>query len=384
MYRHAFKGFQFKGSAKAAAALRHDPNLVSVQADHAVHLAETDPYGISRIGAFVIGGGDANSAGYRGAGARIAIIDTGIDLTHLDLAENIDTASGYNCVNPGQPPNDGHGHGTHVSGIAAAPYDGVGVIGVAPEATLVPVKVFDDSGNSSDALTLCGLDHIVAPNTDGDPSNDIDVANMSWGDTRTWGSCATDTLHGAICAADAAGIILVGGAGNDAGDAGNFVPAAYPEVISVSAMADFDGRSGGLAGCQAVPSLLWYECDDTFAFFSNYGSSVDVIAPGVSVYSTWMGGGYETENGTSMATPHVTGVIALMRAADPGLTPAEARAALLASGQCPNGEWADADSTPGCSGHGTWTDDPTGSQRCSRTLFGRPNSYLSESSTRTL
>ena len=360
VYRHALKGFQFKGSAAAAKALSHNPNVVSVEPDNAVHLTETVPYGISRLGAFIVGGGDAYAAGYRGAGARIAIIDTGIDLTHPDLAENIDAASGYNCVDPGQPPNDGYGHGTHVAGIAAAPYNGVGVIGIAPEATLVPIKVFDDAGNSSDALTLCGLDYVTGLNTDGNASNDIDVANMSWGDHRTWGTCADDPLHGAICAADAAGIVLVGGTGNDVADAGDFVPAAYPEVISVSAMADFDGLPGGLAGCQVVPDLLWYDCDDTFAFFSNYGASVDAIAPGVNVYSTWMGGSYKTENGTSMATPHVAGVAALIRAANPTLTPAEVRDALLTSGECPNGQWADADSTPGCSGQGTWTDDPDG------------------------
>jgi subtilisin len=360
VYQHALHGFQLKGSAAAAAALRHNPRVTSVTPDRAVHLTETAPYGVSRISAFIVGGGDAYAAGYRGAGARIAVIDTGIDLDHPDLVASIDAASGYNCVAPGTPPDDGHGHGTHVSGTAAAPLNGVGVVGVAPEATLVPFKSFDDAGNSSEALVLCGLDHVVALSTDGDPSNDIDVVNMSWGDVRTWGSCTDDALHAAICAADAAGIVLVAGAGNNAADAGTFVPAAFPEVLSVSAISDFDGMPGGLAGCAFVASLFWYECDDTLAFFSNFGSSVDLIAPGVNVYSTWAGGGYEIESGTSMATPHVTGVVALMAAADPGLTPAEARAVLLSTGECPNGQVADADGTAGCAGQGTWPDDPDG------------------------
>jgi subtilisin family serine protease len=234
------------------------------------------------------------------------------------------------------------------------------VVGVAPDARLVPVKVFDDAGNSAESIVLCGLDHVVELNTDAVTTNDVDVANMSWGESRAWGDCASDALHGAICRASAANVILVAGAGNSAVDAGTFVPAAYPEVISVSALSDFDGYPGGAAGCGFVPSLFWIECDDTFAFFSNSGASVDVIAPGVNVYSTWAGGGYSTQSGTSMATPHVAGVAALMAAADAGLTPDEARAALLASGECPDGAWADADATPGCAGQGTWADDPDG------------------------
>jgi subtilisin family serine protease/fibronectin type 3 domain-containing protein len=360
VYSHAFKGFQLKGSAKAAAALRRNPQVRSVTQDRPVYLTETDPYGIERIDAFIVGGGDAYEAGYRGAGARIAVIDTGIDIDHPDLAASIDTDAGWNCVNEALPPNDGHGHGTHVSGTAAAPLNGEGVVGVAPEATLVPIKTFDDAGNSSEALVLCGLDRVVALNTDADPANDIDVANMSWGDPRAWGSCADDELHGAICAADAAGVVLVGGSGNNSADAGTFVPAAFPEVVSVSALSDFDGKPGGLGGCQFVASLFWFECDDSLAFFSNYGPSVDVIAPGVNVYSSWAAGTYQVQNGTSMATPHVTGVVALMRSVDPALTPAAARDALLASGECPDGTWADADASPGCTGQGTWADDPDG------------------------
>ena len=152
---------------------------------------------------------------------------------------------------------------------------------------------------------------------------------------------------------------MVAGAGNSAVDAGSFVPAAYPEVISVSALADFDAARGGLAGCGLVPDLGWFDCDDTFAFFSNFGASVDVIAPGVSIFSTTKNGGYATQSGTSMATPHVSGVAALMVAANPGLTPAAARTFLQQSGECPNGNFAGADGS--CAGDGTWADDPDGS-----------------------
>ena len=360
VYGHALNGFQFKGSAQAAEALERSPRVASVQPDHAVYLTESLPYGVKRIDAFVPGGSGAYQAGYRGNGARIAILDTGIDLDHPDLAASIDPTSGKNCVTNGAPPNDGYGHGSHVAGTAAAPLNGTGVVGVAPEATLVAVKVFDDAGNSSEAYVLCGLDHITALNTDGDPANDIDVANMSWGEQRSWGDCVTDALHQAICAAYAANIKLVGGSGNSAVSGSTFVPAAYPEVMSVSALADFDGEPGGAAGCGFVPSLFWIECDDTLAFFSDTVGVQDFIAPGVNVYSTWAGGGYQTESGTSMATPHVTGVVALLAALDHTLTPAAVRDVLLTSGECPNGQWADADATPGCAGQGNWPDDPDG------------------------
>jgi subtilisin len=360
LYQHALNGFQFKGSAVAAEALRRSPRVASVEPDHAVQLTETLPFGVRRINAYIPGGSGAYQAGFRGNGARIAVLDTGIDLDHPDLAASIDGTTGLNCLNELLPPNDGYGHGTHVAGSAAAPLNGVGVVGVAPEAELVAIKVFDDAGNSSESLVLCGLEHVVALNTDADPANDIDVANMSWGEQRAWGDCATDALHHAICTAHDANVVLVAGAGNSAVNAGSFVPAAFPEVISVSALADFDGKAGGLMGCGFVPSLFASECDDTMAFFSNYGSSVDVIAPGVNVNSTWAGGGYKTENGTSMATPHVAGVVALMAAVDPTLTPTEALDALLRSGECPNGQAADADATSGCAGQGLWRDDPDG------------------------
>ena len=361
VYSHALQGFQFRGSAQAAAALGRSPKVASVQPDTALALTETLPWGVKRVSAYLTGGATgAYQAGYRGNGARIAILDTGIDLDHPDLATAIDIPSGKNCITAPASANDGHGHGSHVAGSAAAPLNGVGVVGVAPQARLVPVKMFTDSGTSSQAAALCALDHIVALNTDGDDANDIDVANMSWGEQRAWGDCVADPLHTAICSADAAGIILVAGAGNSATDAGNFVPAAYPEVLSVSALADFDGVPGRLAGCKFILELLANECDDTFAVFSNRGASVDVIAPGVNIYSTWKDGQWKVNHGTSMATPHVAGIAALMAAAHPGLTPAEARDHLLSTGECPNGQAADADGTAGCAGQGTWPDDPDG------------------------
>lgn len=361
VYEHAVRGFQFKGPAAAAEALGRNPKVRAVEPDRPIFMTETLPYGVQRIAAFGLGEPSAYQAGYRGSGARIAVLDTGIDLDHPDLVANIDAASGRNCLNAALAPDDGHGHGTHVAGTAAAPLNAIGVVGVAPESQLLPIKMFDDAGNSAESLALCALDRVTELNTDGDSANDVDVVNMSWGALRAWGpGCEDEALHRAICAASASGAVLVGGAGNSATDAGAFVPAAFPEVISVSALADFDGKPGGLGGCAWVPSLGWFECDDTFAFFSDHGPSVDLIAPGVSVYSTWAGGGYRTADGTSMATPHVSGVVALMAAAHPGLTAAEALDALRLTGECPSGAAADADGITGCAGQGTWVDDPDG------------------------
>ncbi|HJT64440.1 MAG TPA: S8 family serine peptidase, partial [Candidatus Limnocylindria bacterium] len=209
----ALNGFQFHGSAAAAQALAGSPHVASVTPDRPMHLIESLPNGIERIWAFD-NDTPANSAyhqGFRGNGARIAVLDTGVDVDHPDLVGAIDHSLGKNCVNPALPPEDGYGHGTHVSGTALAPLNGVGVVGVAPEARLVPVKVFDDAGNSSEALVLCGFNHVLALNADGNPSNDVDVMSMSFGEDRSWGDCATDPLHTAVCNAYAAGIIMVAG-----------------------------------------------------------------------------------------------------------------------------------------------------------------------------
>jgi subtilisin family serine protease len=125
----------------------------------------------------------------------------------------------------------------------------------------------------------------------------------------------------------AAGVTYVVAAGNSSSDASFFVPANFPEVITVSAITDFDGAPGG-AG---APTCA-YGTDDQFAGFSNFGPPVDLAAPGVCVLSTWRGGGYNTISGTSMASPHVTGAAALYKSTHPSATPAQVKAALQAAG----------------------------------------------------
>ena len=357
VYSHALHGFAFTGSAREAAALRRDPAVRTVVANRTVHLLDDGiPTGIGRIRADHPSQPNAHSAGFTGAGVRVAILDTGIDLTHPDLVPNLDIALGRNCMTPGLPPQDGHGHGTHVAGIIAAADNGLGVIGVAPDARLVPFKVLNDQGSGEWSNLICAIDYITGLATDGDPSNDIKVANMSLGDVGGLGTCTDGGVREAICRSTAAGVTYVAAAGNSTVDTSTFIPAAFPEVIAVSALTDLDGEPGGHAGCW----LIFLFCDDTLAEYSNFGASVDVTAPGTQIYSDWTGGGYASEMGTSMAAPHVTGVAALILAAHPTFKPADVVELLKTTGECPNGAFADDDGSGDCVGKGQWGNDPDG------------------------
>jgi len=349
VYSHVLDGFAFTGSADAAAALARDPRVAHVEVARTLHAVEIAPNGILRTSAWA-----AHQAGYTGVTSggtpvRVAIVDTGIKLDHVDLASNIAPGLGTNCINPGKPANDDHGHGTHVAGTVAAAFNGQGVVGMATNAQLIPVKVLDSTGYGTDAQVICGLDY-VAGLAQSQPGPY--VVNMSLGDPNRPGetTCGSSALHQAICRLTNAGVTVVAAAGNDGVDAASFVPAAYDEVIAVSAFTDFDGQRS-FAGCQADFSDYGYQCDDTLADFSNYGSVIDVTAPGVHVLSDWIDGGQTTISGTSMAAPHVAGAAALVLAANPSLTPAQVRSILESTGECPDGSVANA---PTCAGHGQW------------------------------
>ncbi len=221
----------------------------------------------------------------RGAGVRVAVIDTGIDKDHPDLAANV--AGGVNFVRKGRKPanssawDDDNGHGTHVAGIIAAADNDIGVLGAAPEASLYAVKVLDKRGSGYVSDVIAGIEWAVA--------NGMDVANMSLG-----GDGDVQSLREACDAAAEAGLLLVAAAGNDGGAVD--YPAAYPSVIAVAATDAAD----------AVPS------------WSSRGPEVALAAPGVDVFSTWKGGGYAVESGTSMAAPHVAGTLALALSAGVG------------------------------------------------------------------
>ena len=208
-----------------------------------------------------------------GAGVKVAVIDTGIDATHPDLAANY--AGGYNAVEPGAEPTDDHGHGTHVAGtIAGSGNEGKGALGVAPRARLYAVKVLNKEGGGTNAVIVAGIAWAV--------QNGMRVINMSLG-----GPSST-VLKKAIQKAAAAGVVIVAASGNDP-EAPVSAPASYPESIAVSASTSKDG----------------------LADFSTTGPEVDFIAPGHEIVSTWPGGKYAKLSGTSMASPHVAGLAAL-------------------------------------------------------------------------
>jgi len=228
----------------------------------------------------------------------IAILDTGVDTDHPDLnVVSCQKFIGTSC-------EDGHGHGTHVSGTACAKDNDFGVVGVAPGCRIWAYKVLDDNGGGTFGSVAAGVDAIAAN------SDIIDVANMSLaGSGSDDGACGTinnSVLHASICGAVAKGVVFVVAAGNNAGDSKFLVPAAYDEVITMSALADFDGTFGALGS----PTCR-FDQDDTFADFSNFGENVDLIAPGVCIFSTYKNGGYATLSGTSMSSPHGAGTAAL-------------------------------------------------------------------------
>lgn len=316
VYRHALKGYAASLTSAAATALAADPQVAAVLPDRAVRMsAQTVPAGIDRVGA-----DESSAASGDGRGAvdvDIAVLDTGIDAKHRDL----NVVGGVNCVQGNNSYLDLNGHGTHVSGTAAAKDNNVGVVGVAPGARLWAVRVLDAGGSGSWASIICGIDWVTAR------AATIEVANMSLGGSGGDGSCTDHGLREAICRSTAAGVTYVVAAGNSASNAAGFAPATFEEVIAVSAITDFDGEPGGVGAPTCQTGF-----DDTFASFSNFGPDVDLAAPGVCVLSTWRGGGYRSISGTSMASPHVAGAAALYLSTHPGATPAQVRTALRAAG----------------------------------------------------
>lgn len=315
VYERALPGFSFEGSAGSAARLARDPKVRTVVPDRRVQTtAQSVPTGVARVDGPLSGTVSGDGAGR--VDVDIAVIDTGIDSKHPDL----NVAGGVNC-STGTTYEDGNGHGTHVAGTAAALDNGVGVVGVAPGARLWAVRVLDDTGNGSWSSVICGVDWVTAH------AAEIEIANMSLAGPGDPGNCNDGGLRQAICRSVEAGVTYTVAAGNSSVDVSGQVPASFAEVITVSALADFDGLPGGLAKATCRSGQ-----DDTLAEFSNYGSGVDLIAPGVCINSTWKGGGYNTVSGTSMASPHVAGAAALYLSDHPGATPSVVAGALKAAG----------------------------------------------------
>lgn len=253
----------------------------------------------------------------------VAVLDTGIDSRHPDLR----VAGGYSVFRGGKHA-DVHGHGTHVAGIIGALDNRQGVVGMAPGVRLWSVRVLPRSGRGKWSDVIKGLDWVAAN------AGTIDVANLSLGGEID----DPGPLRSAITSCVRAGVTMVVAAGNDRQDIAGAPPYTYPiypamldGVITVSAMADRDGTAG------YDPALFrirrnYFEDDESFADFSNYGARIDLIAPGVNIRSTFKGKKYATFSGTSQASPHVAGAAALYLATHANATPQEVRNALVARG----------------------------------------------------
>jgi len=335
VYRSALRGYSARMSEAAAARVARDPRVAWVQPDRVFTVAaQTLPTGINRVDAELSPTARINGVDER-VNVDVAVIDTGIDLDHPDL--NVHRAGAKNC-STGRSADDGHGHGTHVAGTIGALDNSIGVVGVAPGARLWPVRVLNNRGSGTTSTVVCGIDYVTAH------ADEIEVANMSLGGSgRDDGNCGNtnnDAEHKAICSSVAAGVTYAVAAGNSADDAANHIPAAYDEVITVSALADFNGLTGGGAAATCRSDV-----DDTFADFSNFGADIDLIAPGVCILSSWKGGGYNTISGTSMASPHVAGGAALYTATHPSASPSDVKSALQSAGKLDWDNSDDGDST---------------------------------------
>lgn len=236
------------------------------------HPSQSQSWGHDRV--------DAGEVAEDGAGVDVAILDTGVDTEHCDLS----VAGGVNCTGKGKGFDDKNGHGTHTAGIATADDNSIGVVGVAPGASLYGVKVLDNSGSGAWSNVVCGVDYCM--------NNDREVLSMSFG-----ASSMPDSAHQAMSDAYAAGHLLVAAAGNEGNDENGSCeednvgqPARHPDVIAVSAM----------------------DPDNSLAGYSSVGTEVELMGPGTDIRSTYKGDDYATLSGTSMACPHVSGAGAVV------------------------------------------------------------------------
>jgi len=291
MYRDAMNGFAAWLPPGLLNQVLADEAVANVEEDGvATANAETVPWGMVNCGATVSSQLSGNGSGSV-SGPTVFVIDTGADTSHPDLnvIGHVNYAGGKNA--------DCHGHGTHVSGTIGARDQGTGVVGVAPGVPLYGVKVLGCNGSGTWSGVISGMD-FVANSTAAQK-----VANMSLG------GAYSSSVNAAAANMVSHNVAVAVAAGNEGVDASNSSPASEPSVLTVAA----------------------HDSSNVNASWSNFGSLVDLSAPGVSVYSTYKGGGYATMSGTSMASPHVAGAMALYRANNPSASGTTAMSATKAN-----------------------------------------------------
>jgi len=295
VYRFALKGFAVANLPDGAvAALQRNPRVARVERDGIVTVNGTETpapsWGLDRIDSRT---GTDGSYNYPNAGAGVTayIIDTGINSSSTDFTGRLGTGQDFVDANP---PDDCHGHGTHVAGtVGGTKY------GVAKQVTIVAVRVLDCQGSGSDADVIAGIDWVVSQHQAGQPA----VANMSLGGDFL------QTLNDAVQRATDDGIVFAVAAGNSTADACSYSPSSAPSAITVGATTSTNG----------------------LAYYSNFGGCVDILAPGSSITSDWIGSATATNtiSGTSMASPHVAGAAALYLSANPTASVTDVTNALI-------------------------------------------------------
>jgi subtilisin family serine protease len=339
-------GLAGRATAAGVAALAGDSRVAAVYLDGRVRAQLVQ-------GSALIGATAVHGSGYTGAGVRVAVLDSGIDTNHPDLADDIaaqhcfcsGVLPGLGCCPDGSNEDDSAeddaGHGTSVSGIitssaAQAP------LGVAPNAEIVAVKVLDSGGGGSFSDVAAGLDWVLTESEPGGEAVGVRVVNMSLGDGVEYASSAPSPCTGsatasAVAALHTAGIAVFVASGNDGHDQGVAFPACVAQAISVGGV--YDANVGSASWCGEDPLCVTALCTDnptaadTFVCHTNSGALLDPLAPDYQTRTSALGGGVETSfGGTSAACPYAAAEAALLIEADPTLTPDEIRSALVASG----------------------------------------------------